>query len=111
MMGLCEQSTQRRTARDHERVKIVIEKESDPEQHKRKMLRYISLVQRQAAMETDVKLRCTQKANHNHPCRREKRLAETGLQRDVDTRAQSSADPMPSSGMDMNGSVTDEQCE
>ena len=40
-----------------------------------------------------------------------KRLAEAVLQRDSDTRARSSDDPMPHSGMHMHSTVTNEQRE
>ena len=40
-----------------------------------------------------------------------KRRAEAVRQRDSCTTTRSSNDPMPDSGMDMNGIVTNEECE
>ena len=45
------------------------------------------------------------------PAQAVKRFADAVLQRDSDTRARSSHDPMPDSGMDMESIVTNEQCE
>ena len=49
--------------------------------------------------QSSFRVRCKQKPNHSHrsPWKRVKRFAEPEVQRDVDTRARSCTDPMPSS--------------
>ena len=80
----------------------------------RMMLRKISPVQHQAVTGTainQVPVRYRWKAVHFVLLWRVKRPAEAVLHRDSRTRARSSNDPMPGSGMDMNSIVTHEQCE